>query len=155
MELASSAVPAVIAMLATVLGFRLQERSASRRDGLAREIQQRAELRQVFVHFLTRLAAMRRLQHERSVLKETGASEADQAAVRTAALEARTVVGESLAELQMLTEDPGVLQLAARLVDVTFSLHEAPDQADRDRRGGAARAAHDAFVAAAGPLARA
>ncbi|MFF7986955.1 hypothetical protein ACFZDK_49115 [Streptomyces sp. NPDC007901] len=155
MELASSAVAALIALLATVLGFRLQERSAARRDRLAQQVQQRQELRQAFVRFLSRLAAMRRLQHERSVLREGGASEGDQAAAKTAALEARTAVGEALTELQLLTDDPRVLALADRVVDVTFTLHEAPDRADRDRRAGLARAAHNAFVAAAGPLVRA
>jgi hypothetical protein len=155
MELASSAVAAVIALLATVLGFRLQERSAARRDGLAQQAQQRAELRQVFVRFLARLAAMRRLQGERSVLREADASEAEQAAAKQAALEARTAVGEALTELQLLTDDPRVLELAARVVDVTFTLHEAPDRADRDRRGDLARAAHNTFVAAAGRLVRA
>ncbi|MFF3968019.1 hypothetical protein ACFYZI_41520 [Streptomyces griseorubiginosus] len=155
MELASSAVAALIALLATVLGFRLQERSAARRDRLARQVQQRQELRQVFVRFLARLAAMRRLQNERSVLREAGAPEVDQAAAKQAALEARTAVGEALTELQLLTDDPHVLQLADRIVGVTFTLHEAPDRADRDRRAGLARAAHNTFVAAAGPLVRA
>ncbi|WP_143674428.1 MULTISPECIES: hypothetical protein [Streptomyces] len=155
MELASSTITGVIGLLGILVGFRLQERSAARRDGLARQTQQRQELRQVFVRFLTRLAAMRRLQGERSVLREAGASEAEQAAAKTAALEARTAVGEALTELQLLTDDPHVLELAARVVDVTFTLHEAPDRADRDRRGDLARAAHNAFVAAAGRLARA
>lgn len=155
MELASSAVAAVIALLATVLGFRLQERSAARRDRLAQHVQQRQELRQVFVRFLTRLAAMRRLQNERSVLREAGASEAEQEAAKTAALEARTAVGEALTELRLLTDDPRVLALADRVVDATFTLHDAADRADRDRRGNLARAAHNAFIVAAGPLVRA
>ncbi|WP_460073985.1 hypothetical protein [Streptomyces sp. YKOK-I1] len=155
MELASSAVAALIALLATVLGFRLQERSAARRDRLAQQVQQRQELRQVFVRFLSRLAAMRRLQHERSVLREAVAPEGDREAAKTAALEARTAVGEALTELQLLTDDPRVLALAHRVVDVTFTLHEASDRSDRDRRAGLARAAHNAFVAAAGPLVRA
>lgn len=143
MEPASSAVAALIALLATVLGFRLQERSAARRDRLA---QQRQELRQAFVRSLSRLAAMRRLQHERS-----GASEGDQAAAKAAVLEARTAVGEVLTELQLLTDDPRVRALADRVVDVTFTLHEAPDRANRDRRAVLARAAHNAFVARSGP----
>ncbi|WP_105973677.1 hypothetical protein [Streptomyces geranii] len=155
MELASSAVAAVIALLATVLGFRLQERSAARRDGLARQAQQRQELRQVFVRFLARLATMRRLQNARSVLVEAGASEPERAAAKQAAMEARTAVGEALTELQLLTDDPHVLDLADTLVDITFALHKAPDRADRDRRGHLARAAHNTFVAAAGPLVRA
>ncbi|MFF4787891.1 hypothetical protein ACFY3E_42070 [Streptomyces griseorubiginosus] len=155
MELASSAVAALIALLATVLGFRLQERSAARRDRLAQQVQQRQELRQAFVHFLARLAAMRRLQNERSVLREAGAPEADQAAAKQAALEARTAVGEALTELQLLTDDPHVLALADRIVDVTFTLHDAPHRADRERRAGLARAAHNTFIAAAGPLVRA
>lgn len=155
MELASSAVAAVTALLGTVLGFRLQDRSAAHRDHQARQMQQRQELRQVFVRFLTRLAAMRRLQNERSVLRETDVPGTEQAAAKQAALEARTAVGEALTELQLLTDDPRVLQLAARVVDVTFALHEATDRAERDRRGDIARAAHNAFVAAAGPLVRA
>jgi len=155
MELASSAVAALIALLATLLGFRLQERSAARRDGLAQQAQQRAELRAAFVRFLARLAAMRRLQNERSILREGGASESERAAAKQAALEARTAVGEALTELQLLTDNPRVLELADTLVDITFTLHEAPDRADRDRRGHLARAAHNTFVAAAGPLVRA
>lgn len=155
MELASSAVAALIALLATVLGFRLQERSAARRDRLTQQVQQRQELRQVFVRFLTRLAAMRRLQNERSVLREAGAPETEQAVAKTAALEARTAVGEALTELQLLADDPHVLELAARVVDVTFTLHEAPDRADRDRRADLARDAHNTFVAAASALVRA
>ncbi|MEV7684046.1 hypothetical protein AB0O64_36755 [Streptomyces sp. NPDC088341] len=155
MELASSALAAAIGIAGIVLGFHLQNRSTVRRDRHARQTQQRAELRQVFVPFLTRLAAMRRLQNERSVLREAGASDGEQAAAKTAALEARTDVGEFLTELQLLTDDPHVLELAARVVDVTFNLHEAPHRADRDRRGDVAKAAHNAFVAAAGPLIRA
>ncbi|MFE7070091.1 hypothetical protein ACFU96_08390 [Streptomyces sp. NPDC057620] len=107
------------------------------------------------MRFCTRLAAIRRLQNERSVLRETGASEAEQSAAKTAALETRTAVGEALTELQLLTDDQHVLELAARVVDVTFYLHEAPDRAERDRRGTLARTAHNTFVAAAGPLVRA
>ncbi|WP_445520818.1 hypothetical protein [Streptomyces sp. NEAU-174] len=98
---------------------------------------------------------MRRLQNVRSVLREADASEAEQSATKQAALEARTVVGEALTELQLLTDDPRVLQLAVRVVDVTFALHEASDRADRDRRGDLARAAHDDLVAAVGLLVRA
>ncbi|WP_405886452.1 hypothetical protein OG762_46875 (plasmid) [Streptomyces sp. NBC_01136] len=82
------------------------------RDRHAQQTQQRAELRQVLVRFLTRLAAMRRLQNERSVLREAGASGAVQAAAKLAALEARTAVGEALTELQLLAADPRVLELA-------------------------------------------
>jgi DUF1680 family protein len=82
-------------------------------------------------------------------LLETSASDAKQAA-----LEARTAVGEALTELQLLTNDPRVLELAARVIHITYNLYEAPDRADRDQRG-VARAAHNAFVAAAGPLVRA
>ncbi|WP_105973681.1 hypothetical protein [Streptomyces geranii] len=64
-------------------------------------------------------------------------------------------MGEPLTELQLLTDDPRVLELATHVVDVTFALHEAPDRADRDRRGHLARAAHNTFVVAAGPLVRA
>jgi hypothetical protein len=73
-------------------------------------------------------------QNERSVLREAGAPEVDQAAAKQAALEARTAVGEALTELQLLTDDSRVLALADRIVDITFTLHEAPDRADRDRR---------------------
>jgi hypothetical protein len=38
-------------------------------------------------------------------------------------------VGEALTELKLLTEDGWVLALADRIVDVTFTLHEAPDRA--------------------------
>ncbi|WP_405867984.1 hypothetical protein OG407_49270 [Streptomyces sp. NBC_01515] len=108
----------------------------------------------MFVRFLSRLAAMRRLQGERSVLREADATEAEQEAAKTSALVARTAVGEALTELQLLTDDPRVLELAARVVDVTFNLHEAPNRAHRDRRGDEAREAHNAFVAAAAPLVR-
>ena len=155
MELASSTITGVIGLLGILIGFRLQERSAARRDGLAQQAQQRAELRQVCVRFLSRLAAMRRLQGERSVLREADASEAEQEAAKTAALVARTAVGEALTELHLLTDDPRVLELAARVVDVTFNLHDAPDRADRDQRSDLARAAHNAFVAAAGRHVRA
>ncbi|MFG2858112.1 hypothetical protein ACGFZ9_47380 [Streptomyces mirabilis] len=155
MELASSAITGVIGVLGILVGFRLQERSTVRRDQGAQQAQQRAELRTACVRFLTRLAAMRRLQNERSVLREAGASEAEQEAAKTAALEARTAAGEALTELQLLTDDPHVLELAARVVDVTFHLHDAPDRADRDRRADLARDAHNTFVAAAGPLVRA
>lgn len=155
MELASNAVAAVTGLLGIVIGFRLQDRSTERRDQHARQIQQRAELRAVIVKLLSRLAAMRRLQNARSVLREDGASEAEQETAKTAALEARTVAGEALTELQLLTDDVRVLALADRVVDVTFTLHEAADRADRDRRFDLARAAHNAFVAAAGPLVRA
>jgi len=83
------------------------------------------------------------------------AKAAAKAAAKQAALEARTAVGEALTELQLLTDNPRVLELADTLVDITFTLHEAPDRADRDRRGHLARAAHNTFVAAAGPLVRA
>ncbi|WP_328825967.1 hypothetical protein OHT77_01015 [Streptomyces sp. NBC_00252] len=134
MELASNAVAALAGLLGIVIGFRLQDRSTERRDRRARQIQQRAELRAVIVKLLSRLAAMRRLQSARSVLREDDASEAEQEVAKTAAVEARTVVGEALTELQLLTEGARVLALADRIVDVTFTLHEAADRADRDRR---------------------
>ncbi|MFJ9381638.1 hypothetical protein [Streptomyces sp. NPDC101455] len=155
MELVSSALAAVIGLSGIVIGFRLQNRSTARRDQDARQIQQRAELRQMAVQFLSRLATMRRLQNRRSVLREDGGSEAEQEIAKTAALEAHTVAGEALTELQLLTDDLRVLALADRIVDVTFTLHEAADRADRDRRFDLARAAHNAFGAAAGPLVRA
>ncbi|MEW1717929.1 hypothetical protein [Streptomyces sp. NPDC093109] len=46
----------------------------------------------------------------------------------------------------MLTQDLRVLALADRIVGLTFHLHEAPDQADRDRRAIATRAAHNASL---------
>ncbi|MFD9510328.1 hypothetical protein ACFWB6_27735, partial [Streptomyces mirabilis] len=55
--------------------------------------------------------------------------------------EARTAVGEALTELQLLT---------ACAIDITYHLHKTPD-----RHADVARAAHSAFVAAAGPLVRA
>lgn len=64
-------------------------------------------------------------------------------------------MGEVLAELQLLTSDLRVLGLADGLVDLTFTLHRDPDQAERDRRSALARAAHNTFIAAAGPLVRA
>lgn len=63
------------------VGFRLQERSTARRDRHARQAQQRAELRAVCVRSLARLAAMRRLQITRSVLRDADAPEAEQAAL--------------------------------------------------------------------------
>jgi hypothetical protein len=122
MELVSSALAAVIGLSGIVIGFRLQDRSTARRDQDARQIQQRAELRQAAVQFLSKLAAMRRLQNRRSVLRETGAPAAEQEAAKAAAMEARTAAGEALTELQMLTDDPHVLELAADVVDITFNL---------------------------------
>ncbi|MFJ1535001.1 hypothetical protein ACIOFV_42565 [Streptomyces mirabilis] len=49
----------------------------------------------MFVRYLARLAAMRRLPNERSVLREAGVPEAEHAAAKTAALEARTAVCEA------------------------------------------------------------
>ncbi|MGX1913543.1 hypothetical protein ACWIID_32590 [Streptomyces phaeochromogenes] len=155
MELVSSVLAAVIGLSGLVIGFRLQDRSTARRDQDARQLQQRAELRRVAVQFLARLAAMRREQNRRSVLREAGAPAAEQEAAKAAALEARTIVGEALTELQLLTGDPHVLELAADIVDITFNLHDAPDRADRDWRGDLARAAHNTFVAAARPLVQA
>ncbi|MGW0836492.1 hypothetical protein [Streptomyces prunicolor] len=155
MELVSSALAAVIGLSGIVIGFRLQDRSTARRDQDARQIQQRAELRQVAVQFLSKLAAMRRVQNRRSVLRETGAPAAEQETAKAAAMEARTAAGEALTELHLLTDDPHVLELAADVVDITFNLHDAPDRADRDRRADLARAAHNAFVAAARRLVRA
>ncbi|WP_158697300.1 hypothetical protein [Streptomyces hokutonensis] len=155
MELASSITTGVIGLLGILIGVRVQDRSTGRRERLAQQTQQRAELRDVIVKLLSSLAAMRRLQNARSVLRESGASEAEQEAAKTDALKARTTVGEALTELQLLTDNPRVLELADTLVDITFTLHEAPDRADRDRRGHLARAAHNTFVAAARPLVRA
>ncbi|MFJ9380326.1 hypothetical protein [Streptomyces sp. NPDC101455] len=155
MELASSLTTGVIGLLGILIGVRVQERSTARRERLAQQTQQRAELRAVIVTLLSRLAAMRRLQNARSVLREADVSETEQDAAKTAALEARTLAGEALTELQLLTDDPHVLALADRIVDVTFTLHEAADRADRDRRGHLARAAHNTFIAAAGRLVRA
>ncbi|WP_406462469.1 hypothetical protein OH768_44705 [Streptomyces sp. NBC_01622] len=56
--------------------------------------------------------------------------------------------------MQLLTDDPPVLEFADRIVDLTFTLHEASDQTDRDRLAGDARAAHNTFIAAIGPLVR-
>ncbi|MGR3875658.1 hypothetical protein ACUXZZ_44785 [Streptomyces graminifolii] len=70
-------------------------------------------------------------------------------------MEARILAGEALTELQLLTDDPHVLALADRVVDVSFTLHEASDRADRDRRGNIACTVHNTFVAAAGRLVRA
>ncbi|MGW6016191.1 hypothetical protein [Streptomyces sp. NPDC055210] len=50
------------------------------------------------------------------------------AAAKVAAREARTIVDEALVELQLLTDDPRVLELAARVVD----LHDAPERAECD-----------------------
>ncbi|MEU9190031.1 hypothetical protein AB0D14_36960 [Streptomyces sp. NPDC048484] len=122
MELASSANTGIIGVLGIVVGFRLQERSTARRDRHARQAQQRAELRTVSVRFLAPLAAARRLQNACSVLREAGAPEAEQAAAKQTALEARTSVDEVLAELPLLVGGPRVLELAGTLGDVTFTL---------------------------------
>ncbi|MER5666525.1 hypothetical protein [Streptomyces mirabilis] len=87
----------------------------------------------------------RRLQNKRSQLREAGASDAEQTAAKQPRSK-RAAVGEALTELQLLTDDPRVLELAARAIDITYSLHEAHNRADRDRRAAVARAAHNAFV---------
>ncbi|WP_328825983.1 hypothetical protein OHT77_01080 [Streptomyces sp. NBC_00252] len=47
---------------------------------------------------------MRRLQNARSVLREADVSETEQEAAKAAAMEARTLAGEALTELQLLSE---------------------------------------------------
>ncbi|MFD8221076.1 hypothetical protein ACFV2U_47330 [Streptomyces sp. NPDC059697] len=69
---------------------------------------------------------MHRPQNERSAPPEADASDAEQAAAKQAALEARTAAGEALTELQLVTDDPRILELAAHVVDFTYSLHETP-----------------------------
>jgi hypothetical protein len=87
-------------------------------------------------------------------LREAGASEADRAAAKAAALEARTAVGEALTELQLLTDDVHVLALADRIVDITFTLHLAANQADRADAAASVVPAHGpADVAGAVPVA--
>jgi hypothetical protein len=56
--------------------------------------------------------------------------------VRAASAAGRAIPKESRHPLPStaLTDDSRVLALADRVVDVTFTLHEAPDQTDRDRR---------------------
>ncbi|CCK32956.1 hypothetical protein BN159_p83 (plasmid) [Streptomyces davaonensis JCM 4913] len=70
----------------------------------------------------------------------------------TATLEPRRQAPPTTSQLSLAADAQRLLALADRIVGVTFSLHEAPARADRDACADAAQAAHNAFVAAVGPL---
>ncbi|MGI5478702.1 hypothetical protein [Streptomyces lavendofoliae] len=146
----------VIAVIGTLLGavvsHGLQSRTAKRLHAESLTAENRRELRQAAARLLAAETILRRLQYER------WGARADEPAQRKAAvdaaLEARSSVIAALAEVHLLTESSEARERLAELVEATFTLHQAADEADLAARSLRARAAAASVVDVLGRLVR-
>lgn len=82
-------------------------------------------------------------------LAAVGADTEQQEAARWESWESRSELTRALIDLQLVADNPELLELAEHAIKSAFALREAVDQADLDRRRETSRRAHDAFLAAA------
>ncbi|GAA3767736.1 hypothetical protein [Streptomyces chiangmaiensis] len=73
---------------------------------------------------------------------------------RFAAYQSRVAARQALVRVQLVCDNMRLLQLADTAFELANCLHEAPDEAERDRRSQHCKAVLSAFVEAAAPTVR-
>ncbi|MFE1953718.1 MULTISPECIES: hypothetical protein [Streptomyces] len=146
---------ALIAVLGTLLGSVVthffQGRATVRSAELARAEQMRQERISCYSAFAGELHDYRRAQNDRWYRAHEDGPGSTADASRFASYEARIAARAALTRVQLVCADPALRELAARAFQFTHCMHEATDEADRDRRSREAKAALDTFVTRAGP----
>ncbi|QES45174.1 hypothetical protein DEJ49_33065 [Streptomyces venezuelae] len=135
---------AIVLVAGTLLGGLLQYLIT---DWRARSERRREALADAAGALLGSLAALRQEQYEKIVARRQGVADSlDDMRTRYAA---RTAVTTARGALRLATRDAAVVATARQAIGATFALGDAPDDADLQTVGDAARDAHDAFEDAA------
>ncbi|MEU6658271.1 hypothetical protein [Streptomyces sp. NPDC046821] len=149
---------ALIAVLGTLLGSVVTHyfsgRAADRTAGLARAEQLRQERISSYTSFAGVLYDYRRSQNDRWFRADEapGSPQAEEA--RFASYESRISARQALVRLQLVCDEPLLRQLAEKSFDLANALHEAADEADRDRRSLECKETLTRFVETAAPSVR-
>ncbi|WP_329564094.1 hypothetical protein [Kitasatospora sp. NBC_01266] len=144
---------ALIAVLGTLLGSTVthvfQQRAADRTGRSARQERLRQEQLTAYGAFAGLLVRFRRaLMHHWFCVHEQ--EDADlEAELRHRSFELRSETQHALFQLQLITHDPALVELAARVFHQVGKIDRAPDRADVVRRRDETQALIDEFVTAA------
>lgn len=144
---------AVLAMVGTLLGsvvaYVLQARSAER----IRRVQESERMRELRLAAFRTLAqtlhSLRRAELDQWLSRQQDSEGADATRADELSRSTRPAAWAALAELQLLVDDSDFVQTAQNAYRTTRAIHWAQDDDDRRDRDHAARAAIDAYLAAA------
>ncbi|MFI6104953.1 hypothetical protein ACIRD2_00840 [Streptomyces sp. NPDC093595] len=145
---------ALIAVIGTLLGAVVthffQGRAAQRTAALTRAEQLRQERIATYSAFADAVVEYRQAQNARWYRRNGSHAEA----TRLESYDRRAAARQALVRVQLVCSDPATVQLAEKVFEVTHCMHEARDEADRERRSGQAVEALTAFIEAAAPSVR-
>ncbi|MET9799928.1 hypothetical protein [Streptomyces sp. NPDC006368] len=145
---------ALIAVIGTLLGAVVthffQGRAAQRTAALARAEQLRQERIATYSAFAGAVVEYRRAQNARWYRRN--GSRAEEA--RMESYERRAAARQALVRVQLVCADPETVQRARDTFELTHCMHEAGDEAERERRSERAVEALTAFIEAAAPSVR-
>ncbi|MEU7277832.1 hypothetical protein AB0A69_03395 [Streptomyces sp. NPDC045431] len=145
---------ALIAVIGTLLGAVVthffQGRAAQRTAALARAEQLRQERIATYSAFADAVVEYRRAQNARWYRRNGSHAES----TRLESYDRRATARQALVRVQLVCDDPAIVRLAEETFEVTNCMHEARDEADRDRRSQQAVEALTAFIEAAAPSVR-
>lgn len=142
---------ALIAVLGTLLGavvtHYFQGRTAERTAALTRDEQLRKERISAYSSFADAVVEYRRAQNARWYRRNGPQAEA----TRQESYTQRAVARQALVRVQLVCGERSVVERAVAAFEVTHCMHEAVDEADRERQSERAVEALAAFIEAAAP----
>ncbi|MFC8917407.1 hypothetical protein ACGF5F_26155 [Streptomyces sp. NPDC047821] len=142
---------ALIAVIGTLLGAVVthffQGRAAQRTAALARAEQLRQERISTYSAFADAVVEYRQAQNARWYRRNGPHAEE----TRLESYDRRAAARQALVRVQLVCDDPATVELARSTFEVTHCMHEARDEAERERRSDEAVAALAAFIEAAAP----
>ncbi|MFF9868684.1 hypothetical protein ACF1G0_25335 [Streptomyces sp. NPDC013953] len=145
---------ALIAVIGTLLGSVVthffQGRAAQRTAALTRAEQLRQERIATYSAFADAVVEYRQAQNARWYRRNGSHAEA----TRLESYDRRAAARQALVRVRLVCSDPATVELAEKVFEVTHCMHEARDEADRERRSDQAVEALTAFIEAAAPSVR-
>jgi hypothetical protein len=142
----TAVVTSLVAVAGTLLGGALQRRGTVRTE---RTTQVRQEQLKAFSAFAHALTVHRGRLYARWDLADEGAGAEQQEAARSGSWESRSELSRALVDVQLVADDPELLQRAEQAMEVAFALRDAVDKDDLDQRRDTSHREHDAFMVAA------
>ncbi|MFD9407957.1 hypothetical protein ACFWBN_13215 [Streptomyces sp. NPDC059989] len=140
METLAAAGLAIFGTLAGAVAHHLlQSRVAHRAEVFARSERLRQDRMVAYGDFAKAIMSYRRAEFVRWEQLRAHSPEPDVREARSEAHLCRTVAWHAMFRLQLLADDPGLISLANRLLDITSDLHHAEDGEDLQRRGSLVR----------------
>ncbi|MGW1055920.1 hypothetical protein ACWDBD_42140 [Streptomyces sp. NPDC001118] len=143
-------VTSVIAVLGTLLGSTVthvfQQRSARRTERNARKERLRQERLEVFGTYAGLLVDFRQAMLHHWFCVHEGRDADDEVALRKRSFELRSSTQHALFQLQLITDEPGLIAVAVDAFTAVGKVDRAEDRADVIVRRDGTRALIDAFV---------